>query len=302
MKPFETKRWFLNLLFLFSIFFCREDEKKKKRVGGRDEVQHCHRLSSPSASPSLHRWEGWEWTKASQGEASWAWEASWTPLGQQHLWSSELREKSIQGKRDWCWITQPSPEPSGQMTSHTHMVIHADTHTNTYWHTAMLSFAKSHTLTTSTHLHTHVFVCLVFLEAMLFWSSLYKPNKPQLFFPEDGKGPRFVFPSLFAPFLYLCPYMSPSTSVWQEKSFRYIKYLQGWTSSPKQLIAYSMARLERGKQLHHVAVLLQCSRNSAPKNSQKLPILSQSTSSQHSQQKGDLLVAEHDVDLIRDKV
>ncbi|KAG7319845.1 hypothetical protein KOW79_016988 [Hemibagrus wyckioides] len=40
--------------------------RKKKRVGGRDEVQHCHRLSSPSASPSLHRWEGWECTKASQ--------------------------------------------------------------------------------------------------------------------------------------------------------------------------------------------------------------------------------------------
>lgn len=190
---------------------------KKKESGRQSEVQHRHWLSSSSASPSLHRWKGWECTKASQGEASWAWEASWTPLGQQHLWSPELREKSIRGKRDWCWITQPSLEPSGQMTSYTHMVIPTETHINTYWHTAMLYFTKSHTVRTTTHLHTHLCVCLVFLEAMLFWSSLYNPNKPQLFFPEDGKGPRFVFPPLLHHFSILCPYMSPSTSVWQEK-------------------------------------------------------------------------------------
>ncbi|KAF4076453.1 hypothetical protein AMELA_G00215300 [Ameiurus melas] len=42
--------------------------RKKERVGGRDEVQHRHRLSSSSASPSLHRREGWECTEASQAK------------------------------------------------------------------------------------------------------------------------------------------------------------------------------------------------------------------------------------------
>lgn len=156
-------------------------------MGGRDEVQHRHRLSSSSASPSLHRREGWECTEASQGEASWAWEASWTPLGQQHLWSSELREKSIRGKRDWFWITQPSPEPAGQMTSHTHSHIR--------WHTYKYILTYSYAIfRTITHLHMHVFVCLVFLEAMLLWRNLYNPN----FFFGSAKVLALCFPHFCA--------------------------------------------------------------------------------------------------------
>ncbi|MCI4390899.1 hypothetical protein PGIGA_G00128090 [Pangasianodon gigas] len=59
---------------------------------------------------------------------------------------------------------------------------------------------------TTTHLHMHVFAGLVFLEAVLFWRNLYNPNRPQLFLPEDGKGPRFVFPPLLCHFsTCVCP-------------------------------------------------------------------------------------------------
>lgn len=180
-SPLRYNADFWILCSLFSILFCREDEKKKKRVGGRDEVQHRHRLSSSSASLSLHRREGWECTKASQGEASWAWEASWTPLGQQHLWSSELRERNQYREKE---TDARSPNLALSLQARwppTHKWSYTLTHIqiHTYIQICYLLHNLTHTLMTTTHLHMHVFVSLVFLEAMLFWRNLYNPNRAQ---------------------------------------------------------------------------------------------------------------------------
>lgn len=55
----------------------------------------------------------------------------------------------------------------------THIQIH------TYIQICYLLHNLTHTLMTTTHLHMHVFVSLVFLEAMLFWRNLYNPNRAQ---------------------------------------------------------------------------------------------------------------------------
>lgn len=209
---------FWILLSLFSILFCREDEKNRREW----EAEMKSNIATGSPPPLQVRLsiagKGGSASKGSRGEASWVREASWTPLGQQPLWSSALREKSIQGKGDWCWITQPSPEPAGQMTSHTHG--HTGWHTYkyilTYSYAIFCTITNTHTYTlmTTTHLHMHGFVGLVFLEALLFWRNLLQSKQASIIFScRRQRSLLCVFPHFCTQVLYLRLSMSPSTPV-----------------------------------------------------------------------------------------
>lgn len=136
----------------------------------------------------------------------------------------------------------------------THTVIQADTHTNTYWHTAMLSFAQSqtHTHTHSWLPHTYTCMCLcVWFSSRpgYFGAIFYNPNRPQLFFPADGKGPCFVFSPTFAHKFSTCVCPCHLPPLYNSKISN--TYKNG-LPPPEQLIAYSTEWLERGKPLYHV--------------------------------------------------
>lgn len=248
MKPFEAKCWFLILIFFAFLFFPVERIRRKKESGRQRWSPTspsalfllCKSISPLQGRVGVHRGQpGWG-VMGLRSILNPARSTAPLELRAQSSERNQYRERETDVGSPNLALSLQARWPPTHTRSYalTHIQIHTD---------IQLCYCIFRTLMTSIHLHTHVFVCLVFLKAMLFWSNFYNPNRPQLFFTEDGKGPRFVFPPL-----YLCPSMSPSTSVWQDKkTFKHIKHLQGWTSSPEQVIVYSGARLDRGKQLDH---------------------------------------------------
>lgn len=241
-SPLRRNADFWILSSLFSILFCRDDEKKKKKREWEAEMKSNTAIGSlPPLQVRLSiAGKGGSAPRPARVRRH-GLEKHPEPRSVNSTSGAQSSERNQYGERE---TDSGSPNLALSLQARwppTHTVIYADTHTNTYWHTAMLSFAQSHT-------YTCMCLCVWFSSRPCYCGET---STIQTFFSEVQRSSLCVSPT-FAPLRYLCPSMSPSTSVWWEKSFRYIKYLQGWTSSPEQLIAYSVARLERGKQLYYI--------------------------------------------------